>query len=117
DALGEAEAIRDGVAALGGRAPSVLICPPATLVAALAARMERSALRVGAQDCHWEPSGAYTGDISAEMIRNAGGTAVIVGHSERRTGHGELNRIVRTKAAAAHRASLLAIVCVGETKG
>lgn len=117
DALGEAEAIRDGVAALGGRAPSVLICPPATLVAALAARMERSALRVGAQDCHWEPSGAYTGDISAEMIRNAGGTAVIVGHSERRAGHGELDRIVRTKAAAAHRAGLLAIVCVGETKG
>lgn len=117
EALGEAETIRDAVATLGESAPSVLICPPATLIAALAARTGRSALRVGAQDCHWEPSGAYTGDISAEMVRDAGGSAVIVGHSERRTGHSELDRIVRAKAAAAHRAGLLAIVCIGETKG
>jgi triosephosphate isomerase len=72
---------------------------------------------VGAQDCHIEASGAFTGDISAEMLRDAGAVAVIVGHSERRSGHGERDRDVRRKAEAAHRAGLSAIVCLGETGG
>jgi triosephosphate isomerase len=72
---------------------------------------------LGGQDCHVAASGAYTGDIAAEMLADAGAGAVIVGHSERRSAHGELDRIVRAKAAAAHRAGLIAIVCVGETAG
>jgi triosephosphate isomerase len=72
---------------------------------------------VGAQDCHPEASGAHTGDISAELLKDAGAVAVIVGHSERRCAHGELDRTVRRKAEAAHRAGLTAIVCVGETAG
>jgi triosephosphate isomerase len=116
-ALAEADAVRDALPALGDAAPRVIICPPATLVAALAARAAGSRLGVGAQDCHRAESGAHTGDVSAEMLRDAGATAVIVGHSERRADHGELDRVVRAKAEAAHRAGLLAIVCIGETKG
>jgi triosephosphate isomerase len=71
---------------------------------------------IGAQDCHAEPSGAFTGDISAEMLKDSGAVAVIVGHSERRAGHGESDAGVRAKAMAAHRAGLVAIVCVGETR-
>jgi triosephosphate isomerase (TIM) len=93
----------------------VMICPPATLVAALAAAAQGSALKVGAQDCHASMSGAHTGDISAEMLADAGATAVIVGHSERRADHGETDATVKAKAEAAHRAKLTAIVCVGET--
>jgi triosephosphate isomerase (TIM) len=93
----------------------VLICPPATLVASLAAAMHGGPVATGGQDCHPKASGAHTGDVSAEMLRDAGATAVIVGHSERRADHGESDAIVRTKAEAAHRAGLVAIVCVGET--
>jgi triosephosphate isomerase len=107
--------------AISGPAPApaadVMICPPATLVAALADAANGSRLLVGAQDCHWEKSGAFTGDISAEMLKDAGAVAVIVGHSERRAGHGERDRDVRRKAEAAHRAGLAAIVCIGETEG
>ena len=95
----------------------VMICPPATLLAQLAGALKGSTLLVGAQDCHAAASGAHTGDLSAEMLADAGATAVIVGHSERRAEHGELDRIVRAKAEAAHRAGLTAIVCVGETAG
>ena len=116
-ALAEASAVRDALSALGPEAPEVMICPPATLLAPLAALARGSALAVGAQDCHTAPSGAHTGDISAEMVKDAGAAAVIVGHSERRADHGELDRIVRAKASAAHRAGLTAIVCIGETKG
>jgi triosephosphate isomerase len=98
-------------------AADVMICPPATLVAALAAQAVGSRLLVGAQDCHWEARGAHTGDISAEMLKDAGASAVIVGHSERRADHGERSADVRRKAEAAHRAGLTAIVCVGETAG
>lgn len=98
-------------------AADVMICPPATLVSALAEASRGSGLAVGAQDCHAAASGAHTGDISAEMLRDAGATGVIVGHSERRADHGELDRTVRAKVEAAHRAGLLAIVCIGETKG
>ena len=94
-----------------------MICPPATLVAALAKEAAGSRLLVGGQDCHAAASGAHTGDISAEMLKDAGATAVIVGHSERRADHGEGDREVRPKALAAHRAGLAAIVCVGETAG
>jgi triosephosphate isomerase (TIM) len=94
----------------------VMICPPATLVAAFAKAADGSAVSIGAQDCHPKPAGAYTGDISAEMLRDAGAAAVIVGHSERRIYHREQNADVRAKALAARRAGLLAIVCVGETQ-
>ena len=80
----------------------VLICPPATLIARLAG----GPFPVGGQDCHWEPSGAHTGDIAAEMLADAGAVAVIVGHSERRADHGETDALVARKAAAAWRAGL-----------
>jgi triosephosphate isomerase len=94
-----------------------MICPPATLLAQLAREAGGSRLQVGGQDCHVAASGAHTGDISAEMLRDAGATAVIVGHSERRADHGERDIEVSAKALAAHRAGLTAIVCVGETAG
>jgi triosephosphate isomerase (TIM) len=92
----------------------VMICPPATLVSRMASAVT-SRILIGGQDCHAKVSGAYTGDISAEMLRDAGANAVIVGHSERRTDHGETDSMIRAKAEAAYRAGLLAIVCVGET--
>ena len=93
----------------------VIVCPPATLIAAARADARGSRLAIGAQDCHHAPSGAHTGDISAEMLVDAGATAIIVGHSERRADHGEKNADVAAKAAAAQRAGAVAIVCVGET--
>lgn len=116
--LAEAIAVRDALAT-GPSNPGtdVMICPPVTLLAAMAEAAAGSKLQVGAQDCHWEVSGAFTGDISAEMLKDAGATAVIVGHSERRGGHGERDCIVRRKAEAVHRAGMTAIVCVGETLG
>jgi triosephosphate isomerase len=93
----------------------VMICPPATLIGAIRTVVKGARIRIGGQDCHWNASGAHTGDISAEMLKDAGCSAVIVGHSERRTDHGETDEIVRRKAEAAHRAGLIAIVCIGET--
>ncbi len=93
----------------------VMICPPAVLLSQLKTMFKGSRIRLGGQDCHWEPSGAHTGDISAEMLKEAGCTAVIVGHSERRANHGETDEIVAKKAEAAHRAGLAAIICIGET--
>ena len=93
-----------------------LICPPATLIAAFAARARGTKVAIGAQDCHPEAAGAFTGDLAAEMLKDAGASAVIVGHSERRAGHGESDALVCAKAAAAFRAGLLAIVCIGESK-
>ena len=116
-AVSEATAVQEGLGKLGPKAPDVMICPPATLLARMAQATRGSPIAIGAQDCHPSPSGAHTGDISAEMVKDAGATAVIVGHSERRADHGELDRIVRAKASAAHRAGLAAIVCIGETKG
>ncbi len=116
--LAEAEAVRDAIAAGEVSAEvDVMICPPATLIPALADLAEGTRLAVGAQDCHWLPSGAHTGDISAEMLHDAGATAVIVGHSERRADHGELDHIVKAKAEAALRAGIAAIICIGETAG
>ena len=88
------------------RGVDAMICPPATLIAALAREAAGSRLLVGAQDCHAAASGAHTGDISAEMLKDAGATAVIVGHSERRADHGERDRDVQAKALAAHRAGI-----------
>ena len=100
------------------RLPNVdfVICPPATLAARFAVLAQGSRVEIGGQDCHAEPAGAYTGDIAAEMLKDAGASAVIVGHSERRQHHGETDAMVRAKALAARRAGLFAIVCVGETR-
>ncbi len=117
-ALAEAQKVADAlVKGAGGGNVDVMICPPATLVQALAAALDGAKVAVGGQDCHAKVSGAHTGDVAAEMLRDAGATAVIVGHSERRTDHGETSKIVRAKADAAHRAGLTAIVCIGETAG
>jgi triosephosphate isomerase len=97
-------------------AVDILVCPPATLVAEFAAAAAGSPVRIGAQDCHAEPAGAFTGDLSAEMLKDAGASAVVVGHSERRSYHRETDGDVRAKALAARRAGLCAIVCVGETR-
>jgi triosephosphate isomerase len=93
----------------------MLICPPATLLRSINQALAGSPLLLGGQDCHAEKSGAFTGDISAEMLRDLGATHVIVGHSERRQGHGESDAVVRAKAKAAWRAKLTAVLCIGET--
>jgi len=95
----------------------LLVCPPATLIAAFAEKARGSRnLAIGAQDCHPKASGAHTGDISAEMLADAGAGAIIVGHSERRADHGESDTLVRQKAEAAWRVGFTAIVCIGETQ-
>jgi triosephosphate isomerase len=95
----------------------MLLCPPATLLAQMAWAAKGTALALGGQDCHHAASGAHTGDISATMLRDAGASYVIVGHSERRTDHGESDAQVLAKAHAAIAAGLIAIVCLGETEG
>jgi len=113
--LAEIDRIAGGYGdALQARA-DLLICPPATLIAAAAAHAG-AALGIGGQDCHPRPSGAHTGDLSAEMLRDAGASYVIVGHSERRADHGESDALVKSKAEAGLRAGLSVIVCVGETQ-
>jgi triosephosphate isomerase len=99
------------------RKHDLMVCPPATLVTMFVALTQGSSLLIGGQDCHPEPAGAFTGDIAAEMLADAGASAVIVGHSERRTCHNEDDTVVRRKALAAWRAQLSAIVCIGETGG
>jgi triosephosphate isomerase len=107
-------AVADGLASHPDEA-DCLICPPATLLASVSTISRGSRLLSGAQDCHSEEAGAHTGDISAEMIADAGGKYVILGHSERRADHGEANEIVASKVEAAFRAGLTPIICVGET--
>ena len=108
--LAELKAI---VAGSAGATCDVAVCPPATLIEAAAAIA--GSVKIGGQDCHAELSGAHTGDISAEMLADAGCTLVIVGHSERRTDYEETDAEVRAKAEAAWRAGLLAVLCIGET--
>jgi len=111
-ALDEAQAVAAG---LGAAAARVGICPPATLVERMSRALAGTLVAVGGQDCRAEASGAYTGDVSAEMLADAGATLVILGHSERRAGFGETNALVAAKTEAALRAGLEPIVCVGET--
>lgn len=101
-----------------GAAPRavVVVCPPATLLSAVAAQGASSGILAGGQDCHAEASGPHTGDISASMLADAGAQFVIVGHSERRADHGETDDVVRAKAEAAIGAGLRPIICVGETE-
>jgi triosephosphate isomerase len=108
--LSEVEAIN---AALDDTDPAVVICPSASLLIP-ACDMGRK-IGIGAQDCHMVSSGAHTGDISASQIADTGAKYVIVGHSERRTDHGETNAMIKAKAHAAHEAGLIAIICIGET--
>ena len=112
--LGELEKIVNGARKLGN--VDVMVCPPATLIASFAAAAKGTSVAIGGQDCHPLPSGPHTGDIAAEMLRDAGAQAVIVGHSERRRDHGETDAMVRAKALAAQRAGIVAIVCVGEQR-
>jgi triosephosphate isomerase len=114
-AISEGELTKIVLGAAGLKA-DLMVCPPATLIADFAAAARGSAVAIGGQDCHAEPSGAHTGDIAAEMLKDAGAVAVIVGHSERRTDHHETDAQVRAKAMAAHRAGLTAIVCIGEQR-
>jgi triosephosphate isomerase len=104
--------------ALAAEAPpcEVLICPPFTLIAQANWHV-KGAFALGGQDCHAKPGGAFTGDVSAEMLKDAGASYVIVGHSERRQYHGESDADVAAKAEAAWRAGLTAIICIGETEG
>jgi triosephosphate isomerase (TIM) len=111
----ELAAIAQGANALSHKL-DLMVCPPATLIRTAAGIVGSSSLQLGGQDCHQAASGAHTGDISAEMLADAGAVAVIVGHSERRSDHGETDAIVHEKARAAWRAGLVAIVCVGETQ-
>jgi len=116
--VGELEKIIAGARSLAQSSAKVdvMVCPPATLIARFGKAANGTAVTIGGQDCHPLASGAHTGDISAEMLRDAGAQAVIVGHSERRRDHGEGDALVRAKVLAAHRAGLTAIVCVGETR-
>jgi triosephosphate isomerase len=114
--MGEFEAMLAGASDVADKA-DLLVCPPATLIGAFAEKARGSkTLAVGAQDCHPKASGAHTGDISAEMLADAGASAIIVGHSERRADHCETDALVRQKAEAVWRAGLTAIVCIGETQ-
>ena len=112
--LGEARALAEALVAEAAQA-RVALCPPTTLVAQMAWALKGSPVTVGGQDCHIAAAGAHTGDISAEMLADAGARLVIVGHSERRADHGETDAIVMAKAEAALRAGLEPIICVGET--
>jgi triosephosphate isomerase len=114
--LAEAASICEAVAAGGAGKAEVVVCPPATLLIAAAAICQGTLVGLGGQDCHAEASGAFTGDISAEMLKDARASYVILGHSERRAGHHETDKIVLAKAKAALRAGLAAIICVGETR-
>lgn len=113
--VAELNAIVNGGRALGA-VVDLTICPPATLLASFVAAAQGSTVAIGGQDCHAERAGAFTGDISAEMLKDAGARSVIVGHSERRTLHQETDAQVRAKTEAAWRVGLTAIVCIGETR-
>jgi triosephosphate isomerase len=115
-ALGELKVLKERLAQNPIPEADVMVCPPATLLAQARYALTGSNIELGAQDCHPLASGAHTGDLSAEMLADAGAETVIVGHSERRTNHGETDPLVKAKAAAAHRAGLAAIICIGETE-
>jgi triosephosphate isomerase (TIM) len=112
--LPEVDALATSLASETVRA-DVLICPPFTLVDRLVSRLAGTSIRIGGQDCHANPAGAHTGDTSAAMLKDLGASYVIVGHSERRTDHGETSSMVAAKAQAAQAAGLTPIICIGET--
>jgi triosephosphate isomerase len=114
-AEGEFAAMLAGAPAVAAKV-DLLVCPPATLIAAFADRARGTVVKLGAQDCHPKASGAHTGDISAEMLADAGAVAIIVGHSERRADHDESDLLIRQKTEAVWRAGLVAIVCIGESE-
>jgi len=114
--LAELGALREQLAEAPVAEADVMVCPPATLLSRAVEILAGTDIALGGQDCHPLPSGAHTGDISAEMLADAGATAVIVGHSERRIDHGENDALVKAKALAAYRADLTAIICIGETE-
>ncbi len=114
----ESEALAGGLAEryrAAGAGFDLLVCPPAPMIAAVRPVVAGSGVALGGQDCHAEASGAHTGDVAAEMLADLGCSHVIVGHSERRQDHGETDETVQAKAAAAHRAGLVAVICIGET--
>ena len=116
DATGEIPAILAGVEAAAGLV-DVLVCPPATMIERVADAARGSKLHVGGQTCHTAMSGAHTGDVSADMLKAARATFVIVGHSERRADHDESDEMVAAQAEAAIAAGLTPIICIGETLG
>lgn len=109
-----AGAVRDGAASVADRA-DLLVCPPATALSLVAAVLRDSPVMVGGQDCHAKVEGAHTGDISAEMLKDAGASHVILGHSERRADHAETDALIAAKAQMAMNLGLRPIICVGET--
>ena len=116
--LHEALAVHDALTGpLASLKADIMIAPPATLMMVLSEACRGGRLQFAGQDCHAQSSGAHTGDVSADMFKEAGASAIIVGHSERRADHGETDRNVCAKAAAAHRTGLTAIICIGETQG
>ncbi len=114
DGLALAKAIGDGAGRVAGKA-DLVVCPPFTLLGEVASILQDQPISIGAQDCHPHPNGAHTGDVSGPMLADAGASFVILGHSERRTNHGETDDLVHDKTEAAWRAGLVAIICVGET--
>jgi len=114
EGLALADAVLAGVRGSAWRC-ELLVCPPATLLSLIGERLKGSPVRLGAQDCHPKPNGAHTGDIAAPMLADIGCRFVIVGHSERRADHNESDGLVKAKAEAAMAASLIPILCVGET--
>ncbi len=115
EAAALASALKEGASPVAGVRAELLVCPPFTALATVGAVLRDSPIALGAQDCHPAPSGAHTGDVSAPMLKDLGARFVILGHSERRTGHGESDALVRAKVASAIAAGLIPIVCVGES--
>lgn len=114
--FGELRSIAHGFLSGLDAETEALLCFPATLLSRAAELLSTSPVKAGGQDCHVSESGAHTGDVSAEMLKDAGASSVIVGHSERRADHFETSELVARKAEAAWRAGLLAIICIGETE-
>ncbi len=115
DGLALASDLAGRMKAGSGARSDMLVCPPFTLISKVVATVAGSGIAVGGQDCHMVEKGAHTGDTSAWMLKDLGCSHVIVGHSERRTNHGETDGVVKAKAAAGLAAGLVAIVCIGET--
>ena len=117
DGLSLVQELHEWAGGVGTPGADMVVCPPATLVGEVATALSGSWIGVGGQDCHPDETGAHTGDVSAEMLADAGAGFVILGHSERRTDHGETDGSVLAKAGAARRGGLTSIICIGESEG